>query len=199
MYACARYAEVGLEAHPEKIHDFTMERDLLGYRLERNVLRAQNARYDHLRAWVNDLERRGWAFLREIERVVGKLTHIFWIQRFALSTFAAVYAFAQKCGNRRGRLWPSVLRELRIPLDLVPTWFPWYAPIFRDRPPRCSFRQTRAAMVQGWCTHATIGIVSSAANACGCEPSHATLKTHGKLSGRGQQGLKRRLTPPLCT
>ena len=99
MYACARYAEVGLEAHPEKIHDFTMERDLLGYRLERNVLRAQNARYDHLRAWVHDLERRGWAFLREIERVVGKLTHIFLIQRFALSTCAIVHAFAQKCGN----------------------------------------------------------------------------------------------------
>ena len=118
--ACARYAEVGLEAHPDKIHDFSLEQDLLGYRLERNVLRAQNARYDELRAWVRDLERRGWALPREVERVVGKLTHIFLIQRFALSTFAAVYAFAQKCGHRRARLWPSVLHELRIAIALLP-------------------------------------------------------------------------------
>ena len=60
------------------------------------MLRAQNARYDELRAWVRDLERRGWALPREVERGVGKLTHTFLIQRFALSTFAAVYAFAQK-------------------------------------------------------------------------------------------------------
>ena len=118
--ACARYAEVGLEAHPEKIYDFSIEQDLLGYHLERNVLRAQGGRFDSLRAWVRDLERRGWAFPREVERVVGKLTHIFLLQRFALSTFAAVYAFAKKCGHRRARLWPSVMRELQLAVALVP-------------------------------------------------------------------------------
>ena len=118
--ACARYAEVGLEAHPDKIHDFSTEQDLLGYHLERNILRAQTGRYDNLRAWVRDLERRGWALPREVEKVVGKLTHIFLLHRFALSVFAAVYAFAKKCGHRRARLWPSVLRELRTAIALVP-------------------------------------------------------------------------------
>ena len=118
--ACARYAEVGLEAHPDKVFDFSTEQDLLGYRLERNVLRAQNSRYDLLRAWVRSLEHRGWANAREVERLVGKLTHLFLIQRLALSIFAAVYAFAQKCGHRRARLWPGVLRELRTAIALVP-------------------------------------------------------------------------------
>ena len=118
--AVNRYAEVGLEAHPEKIHDFSTEQDILGYRLERNVLRARSARFDELRAWMRNLERRGWAKPREIERLVGKLTHLFLLHRFALSTFAAVYAFAQKCGHRRARLWPSVLRELRTAVALVP-------------------------------------------------------------------------------
>ena len=57
---------------------------------------------------------------REVERLVGKLTHLFLIHRLALATFAAVYAFAQKCGHRRARLWPSVLRELRVAVALVP-------------------------------------------------------------------------------
>ena len=57
--ACARYAEVGLEAHPDKVFDFSTDQDLLGYRLERNVLRAQTGRYEQLRAWVRSLECRG--------------------------------------------------------------------------------------------------------------------------------------------
>ena len=118
--ACARYAEVGLEAHPDKIHDFSPEQDLLGHHLQRSFLRAQNGRYDNLRAWVRDLERRGWAFPRQVEKVLGKLTHIFLLQRFALSVFAAVYAFAKKCGHRRARLWPNVLRELRLAIALAP-------------------------------------------------------------------------------
>ena len=77
--ACARYAEVGLEAHPDKINDFSTEQDLLGYHLERNVLRAQSGRYHNLWAWVRELERRGRAHPREVEKVVGKLTHIFLI------------------------------------------------------------------------------------------------------------------------
>ena len=31
-----------------------------------------------------------------------------------------MYAFAKKCGHRRARLWPSVLRELRLAIALVP-------------------------------------------------------------------------------
>ena len=69
-----------MEAHPDKIYDFSIKQDLLGYHLDDNVLRAQGGRFDSLRAWVRDLERRGWAFPREVERVVGKLTHVFLLQ-----------------------------------------------------------------------------------------------------------------------
>ena len=82
--------------------------------------RWQLARLDQLRAWVRSLEQRGWARPRKLERLVGKLTHIFLIQRFALSVFAAVYAFGQQVGHRRARLWPSVLRELRVAVALDP-------------------------------------------------------------------------------
>ena len=51
--------------------------------------------------------------------MVGKFTHLFLLQRFALSTFAAVYAFAQKVGHKRARVWPSVLRELRATLAIA--------------------------------------------------------------------------------
>ena len=118
--ACQRYSEVGLEAHPEKVHDFSTEQDVLGYRLQKNVLRARHAQVEQLRAWVRSLERRGWAKPREVERLVGKLTHLFLLQRFALSVFAAVYAFAQKVGHKRARIWPSVLRELRTAIAILP-------------------------------------------------------------------------------
>ena len=65
--ACARYAEEGLEAHPEKICDFVAEQDVLVYKIERNVLRARNARFDRLRGWVRDLERRQWARPRGVD------------------------------------------------------------------------------------------------------------------------------------
>ena len=47
-------------------------------------------------------------------------SHLFLIHRLALATFVAVYVFAQKCGNKRARLWPSVRRELRVAVALVP-------------------------------------------------------------------------------
>ena len=65
--ACARYSEVGLEAHPEKVFEFAAEQDILSYWLDRNVLRARVARFNELRAWVRSLEQRGWAKPREVE------------------------------------------------------------------------------------------------------------------------------------
>ena len=186
--ACARYAEVGLEAHPDKIHDFSTEQDLLGYHLERNILRAQTGRYDNLRAWVRDLERRGWALPREVEKVVGKLTHIFLLHRFALSVFAAVYAFAKKCGHRRARLWPSVLRELRLAIALVPL-------VRSDlsRPVADMLnKQTPVATARGSSTRVTCRTTISAANVCGHVPSRATRTTSGRCSARGVQSSKRR-------
>ena len=51
---------------------------------------------------------------------MGKLTHIFLIQMFSLSVFEAVYAFGQNVGHKYARLRPSVLRELRTAVALVP-------------------------------------------------------------------------------
>ena len=44
-----RYAEVGLRTKPSKVHHYAPEQDLLGYRLDRNVLRSSASRYASLR------------------------------------------------------------------------------------------------------------------------------------------------------
>jgi len=92
---------------------------MLGYQLTRNVLRCSAKRYGQLCDAVADLERRGWARPREVESIVGRFTHVFLLQRPVLSVFSAVYAFGRKCGSRMARVWPAVLRELRMAADLL--------------------------------------------------------------------------------
>ena len=116
----ARYTEVGLRYKAEKVRDYSAEQDLLGYTLDWNVLRGSLPRYHALAQAVRSLERRMWAQPREVERLVGRFTHWFLLHRAALSIFNAVYAFATKVGERRARLWPSVLRELQRALAVLP-------------------------------------------------------------------------------
>jgi len=116
----SRYDEVGLQAKEDKVEDFAADRVVLGYRCADNVLQATREKYVALEKAVTALERRGWAQPREVERLVGKFTNLFLLFRLALSVFSAVYAFARKVGARRARVWPSVLRELRQALTLVP-------------------------------------------------------------------------------
>ena len=118
--ALERYGEVGLPVKVPKIEDFATDRELLGYRCADNVLQATREKYAALAGAVASLERRGWAQPREIERLVGKFTNLFLLHRLALSVFSAVYAFARKAGARHARVWPSVLREVRRALTLVP-------------------------------------------------------------------------------
>ena len=115
-----RYAEVGLQTKPSKVHDYAREQDMLGYRLDHNVLRLSASRYANLRDAVGALRRRGWALPREVEALVGRFTHAFLIHRPALSVFSAVYAFAEKVGDRSARVWPSVQAELELALALLP-------------------------------------------------------------------------------
>ena len=115
-----RYRDVGLHVKPSKVHDYATSQDLLGYRLEQNVLRCPQSKFDSIQEAVEALERRRWAKPREVEALVGKFTHIFLLHRPALSVFSAVYIFAQKVGARMARVWPSVLSELRTALSLLP-------------------------------------------------------------------------------
>ena len=116
----ARYPEVGLRYNAEKVRDYSAEQDLLGYTFDWNVLRGWLPRYHALAQAVRSLERRMWAQPREVERLVGRFTHWILLHRAALSIFNAVYAFATKVGERRARLWPSVLRELQRVLAVLP-------------------------------------------------------------------------------
>ena len=59
--------------------------------------------YASLADHVRRLRARGWAWPREVEHLTGRFTSRFLLHRLALSTFHAVYAFAQKCGSRRSR------------------------------------------------------------------------------------------------
>ncbi len=52
--------------------------------------------------------------------MVGRFTSSFLLHRLALSVFSAVYAFGRKVGDRPARVWPSVLRELRLALAVLP-------------------------------------------------------------------------------
>ena len=72
-----KYAAVGLRTKPSKVHDYAPAQDLLGYRLDRNVLRSSASRYAVLRDAVASLHRRSWARLREVEGLVGSFTHAF--------------------------------------------------------------------------------------------------------------------------
>ena len=113
-----RYADVGLSTNPSTVHDYARGHDLLSYRLDHNRLRLSASRYASLRDAVGALRRRGWASPREVEALVGRFTHAFLLHRPALSIFSAVYAFAEKVGNRAARVWPSVLAELQLALAI---------------------------------------------------------------------------------
>ena len=115
-----RYDEVNLRTKPSKVHDYDVEQDLLGYRLARNVLRSSLARYSELKRAVATLCARGWQEPHEVEATVARFTHAFLLHRFALSVFSAAYVFSQQHGDRRARVWPSVLRELRVALAILP-------------------------------------------------------------------------------
>jgi integrase len=118
--ACTRYREVGGTVKEAKVLDYDAKQRLLGYQLEDNVLRTPADKFAELSTAVRELCRRGWAQPREVERILGKFTHLYLLHRPALAVFSAVYAFARKLGHRRARLWPSVRRELRRALALLP-------------------------------------------------------------------------------
>ena len=115
-----RYAEVGLHTKPPKVHDYAREQYLLGYRLDHNTLRLSASRCATLRDAVGALRRRRWARPREVEAIVGRFTHAFFLHRPALSAFSAVYALAEKVGDRPARVKPSVLAELELALHILP-------------------------------------------------------------------------------
>jgi len=115
-----RYREVDLQVKLSKVHDYSPTQILLGYLLEGNELCVQPVRYDEMAEAVRLLEVRRWAGPREVEKLTGQFTHAFLLHRPALSIFSAVYAFGRKLGHRRARLWPSVLREFRSALALLP-------------------------------------------------------------------------------
>ena len=67
------------------------------------------------------MTRSGWARPREVERLVGKLTHWLLLHRPALALLNAVYAFCHTDSpDRPRRLWPSVKQELSDAVAVLP-------------------------------------------------------------------------------
>ncbi|CAK0905955.1 unnamed protein product [Prorocentrum cordatum] len=56
---------------------------------------------------------------RQMRRLVGHYTWSATLRRELLSVFSSVYAWAEKAGDKRWRLWPSAERELRQAAALV--------------------------------------------------------------------------------
>ena len=104
----ARYEQVGLRTKPSKVRDYDAVQDLLGYTLDHNVLRGSCSRYAAIRAEVLRITRCGWARPREVERLVGKITHWLLLHRPSLALLNAVYAFCHTDSPERPRrLWRS--------------------------------------------------------------------------------------------
>ena len=80
-----RYEEVGLRTKPSKVRDYDAVQDMLGHTLDHHVLRGSSSRYAAIRAEVQRVTRSGWARPREVERLVGKLTHWLLLHRPALA------------------------------------------------------------------------------------------------------------------
>jgi hypothetical protein len=115
-----RYGDVNLTAKPSKVKPFGPRQEGLGYELDNNVWACTADKSDALYRAVNALVSRGWAFPREVERVIGQFTHIFLLHRPALSVFGCVYVFARRLGHRCAKLWPVVKRELGTALAILP-------------------------------------------------------------------------------
>ena len=117
----ARYEQVGLRTKPSKVRDYDAVQDLLGYTLDHNVLRGSCSRYAAIRAEVLRITRCGWARPREVERLVGKITHWLLLHRPSLALLNAVYAFCHTDSPERPRrLWPSVRQELLDAVAVMP-------------------------------------------------------------------------------
>ena len=67
------------------------------------------------------ISRCGRARPRDVERLVGKITHWLLLHRPALALLNAVYAFCRSDSpDRPRRVWPSVLQELNDVIALLP-------------------------------------------------------------------------------
>ena len=115
-----RYAAVDLTVKPGKVKQFATRQQGLGYSLDQNVWACTADKYAALQGAVLGLCARGWAFPREVERIVGQFTNIFLLHRPALSVFSCVYVFSRRLGERLAKVWPVVLRELRAALAILP-------------------------------------------------------------------------------
>ena len=116
-----RYEQVGLRTKPSKVRDYDAVQDLLGNTLDHNVLRGSCSRYAAIRAEVLRVIRCGWARPREVERVVGKITHWLLLHRPSLALLNAVYAFCRSDSpDRPRRLWPAVREELEDVIAVMP-------------------------------------------------------------------------------
>jgi len=74
----------------------------------------------HLLCATAALLRRGVATGTELAHIVGRWTWCVLVRRAALSLFQRVYQFIEVAGRRRFTLWPSVRRELRSIMAVVP-------------------------------------------------------------------------------
>jgi len=115
----AKYSTVGLTAKPEKVFDYSNTQELLGYQLRDNVFSISISRFHSILADFELIIHRKYARPREIERLVGKLTHCFLLNRPCLSVFRVVYIFTKKLGHRTARVWPQVLAELHRAISLL--------------------------------------------------------------------------------
>ena len=70
---------------------------------------------------------------RQMEELLGEWTWPIMVRRPLLAVFSAVYVFSRKAGPSCLQLWPSVRRELRMIVALVPLLYSVPSATFSDR------------------------------------------------------------------
>jgi len=109
----------GWPLHPQEL---TEGGEILGWSFDHDAptMRVAPARAWKLRLGIEALLARGAASGDEIRAVIGSCTFAGLVRRESLSIFSSVYVYMNRLGERRGRLWPAVRRELRWFCALVP-------------------------------------------------------------------------------
>jgi len=125
-------AKRGLPPKPSKTQPPAAKSDTLGMHLDcaSGTIGVAPDKLMHLCVETEALLARGEAGGRELSSLVGKWTWAMLPRRPALATFNAVYHFARKANSHKLRLWPTVKRELRVAMGLVPVLYadikaPW--------------------------------------------------------------------------
>ena len=80
---------------------------------DRPIVSAKHRRLWRIRLTLEHVLRRPTLSGKEVEVLIGHITHVFLMRRECLSCLNSVYAFIKKAGHQQVKVWPNVRLEMR--------------------------------------------------------------------------------------